>query len=232
MPSRLPARGVEALAKLQTLLLLSFIVSPGTLAELHMTVVQATVLLVEAGDGTQPSLLDNVKTVADIFGTAVAAIALIIGGIWAYFKFAKGRTFRPRIKVDLSGKWVSIGEKRLLQIRVTVGNIGTSVVRKLERGTGMRISVPDVNQSTPPALISWRSVGVFNTLVEHEWIEPGETVSDDRLLDLGTSEPVVVQVEVRLILHRSLGSNIEVLARHILFVTATNQEAEGIPSSG
>ena len=36
------------------------------------------------------------------------SLALIAGGVWAYFKFVKGRTFQDRLTPTVSGKFVSI----------------------------------------------------------------------------------------------------------------------------
>ena len=57
------------------------------------------------GDPAVKLSLESVNAVVDIIGTSVTAIAIIIGGFWAYFKFAKGRTYRPRFEVLLAGQW-------------------------------------------------------------------------------------------------------------------------------
>jgi hypothetical protein len=60
------------------------------------------------------SALDNAKDVADIISSAVTALAVIIGGVWAYFKFARGRTYRPSRAAAIGGlTWRDAG------IRVT-----------------------------------------------------------------------------------------------------------------
>ncbi len=166
------------------------------------------------------SSLDNVKTWIDIAGTVVTGLAIIVGGIWAYFKFAKGRTFRPRFEVDMSGQWQKVDGKQLLQARIRVKNIGASKVTLLQKGTGLRVSVLAKDQPSPPARVKWDSQGVYGVLVEHKWIEPGETVSDDLMLDLGMSEPVPVFFEGRLIWQR-FGSNIEFSAHEVIPADAT-----------
>ena len=35
--------------------------------------------------------------------TAIRVAAILVGGVWVYFKFARGRTFRPRLELTLSG---------------------------------------------------------------------------------------------------------------------------------
>jgi hypothetical protein len=144
-------------------------------------------------------LLGDIKTVVDIVGTVVTAVAVAVGGLWAYFKFVKGRTYRPRLEVGMSGRWRQVDGTDLLHARIIVRNIGNSVVTLLQRGTGLRVSVPAADQGTAPAAVAWTVLRVFEILGEHEWIEPGETVSDDVLLNLGVPEPIPVMFESRLV---------------------------------
>jgi hypothetical protein len=73
--------------------------------------------------------LDSLKTVIDIIDSVVTGATLIIDGIWAYFKFIKGRTFRPRLEVNMFGQWRTVGQKQLLHARIRVKNIGSSNVK-------------------------------------------------------------------------------------------------------
>jgi hypothetical protein len=190
------------------------------------------VLFAQAGGSQEPALLDNVKSVVDIIGTSVTAVALIIGGIWAYFKFVKGRTYRPRLEVELSGQWRLIDGKHLLQAHISVKNIGASVVTLLQNGTGLRVSVLARHQPTAPAQVAWESLRVFEVLVDHAWIEPGETVSDDLLLDLGAASPLPTLFEARLVWRWRKGGNIVVFARKIIPVeSAIDQQAESITAA-
>jgi hypothetical protein len=178
-------------------------------------------LMAQATDNS-PGYLDTVKTVVDVIGTAVTALAVIIGGIWAYFKFVKGRTYRPRLESDLSGEWRLVEGKQLLQARITAKNLGASKFTLLQTGTGLRISVLAREQSRAPAPADWTSLRVFEVFREHQWIEPGETVSDDLLLNLGTSQPVTTLFEARLVCRWSRwGRNIDFFTRRVIPVDST-----------
>ena len=39
----------------------------------------------------------------------IQSLALVAGGVWAYFKFTKGRTFQDRLTPTVSGRVVLIG---------------------------------------------------------------------------------------------------------------------------
>jgi hypothetical protein len=167
------------------------------------------------GGASSSSGLDNFKTVIDIIGTLITGAAVVVGGVWAYFKFVKGRTFRPRLEVHMFGQWRRVDQRQLLHARIRVKNIGSSNVTLVQEGTGLRISVLGPNQPSPPALSSWDHQKVFVILQEHAWIEPGETVSDDLLLNLGTPDPVPTLFEARLVWGRSRG-NVVFFAREII----------------
>lgn len=175
----------------------------------------ALMTLAAQGGAGSSSGLDNFKTVIDITGTLITGAAVVVGGIWAYFKFVKGRTFRPRLEVHMSGQWRKVDQRQLLHARIRVKNIGSSNVALVQKGTGLRVSVLGPTQPSPPALSSWDRQKVFVILREHAWIEPGETVSDDLLLNLGTPDPVLTLFEARLVWGRNRG-NVVFFAREII----------------
>jgi hypothetical protein len=161
--------------------------------------------------------VDAFQTVTDIAGTLVTSLAIIVGGVWAYFKFVKGRTYRPRLEVDLAGEWHIVNGCQCLRARVAVKNIGASVVTLRQKGTGLRVSVPIDDRQGIPALVEWQSLRVFPIFEEHNWIEPGETIKDDLLLDLALTEPGLTLLEARLVWAWSKRQgNVAVFARRIL----------------
>jgi len=133
------------------------------------------------------------------------ALAITIGGFWAYFKFVRGRTFRPQLSIKMAGQWrVVLGVGNLFHVRVRVTNIGASKVDLVQHGSGLRISFPAHDQPEPTLPVEWEPVPlrsgdeqfrVFELLEEHQWIEPGETVSDDLLLNLD-STPRIAKLEL------------------------------------
>ena len=48
------------------------------------------------------------KDFTDAFANVTQSLALIAGGVWAYFKFAKGRTFQDRLIPTVNAKIVMI----------------------------------------------------------------------------------------------------------------------------
>jgi hypothetical protein len=66
------------------------------------------------------------KDFNEAFANVTQTLALIAGGVWAYFKFAKGRTFRDRLIPTVSGKFISIDGSVFLIVATQLQNVGLS----------------------------------------------------------------------------------------------------------
>ena len=174
-------------------------------------------LVGQANASEMATVLANIKTIADIVSASITAFAVIVGGLWTYRKFVKGRTFKPRLDVTMVGSWQVADGRNLLQCRVTVKNIGASKITIVQPGTGLSVSRLAASKHLNGAhSAEWTELGIFEILVDHKWIEPGETVRDQVLLDLGTSKPVITLLETRLIMRRRVRRNIEDSTRQVI----------------
>jgi hypothetical protein len=160
---------------------------------------------------------ETFKNVAAGVSSIATAGAILVGGVWAYFNFAKGRTYKPRLSVEMMGQWRCVNGRQVFQIRTRVTNIGASKVSLQQSGTGLRISLPAKDQSDSPDSFRWEPVlttptdgqpkqRTFVIFKDHEWIEPGETISEDLLLNLAPT-PTTVLLETRLVWSLSAHAN-------------------------
>jgi hypothetical protein len=85
-----------------------------------------------------------------------------------------------------------------LQLRVRITNSALAIIPLNQYGTGVRVNFPAQEQEDPPAGIVWEPVRVFEILLEHDVVWPGETVSEDLLLNVGRG-PTIAMAEVRII---------------------------------
>ncbi|WP_410669394.1 hypothetical protein [Amycolatopsis sp. cmx-4-68] len=98
-------------------------------------------------------------------GSVVTALGIIIGGLLAYRRLLSGRTFRPRLDVDLAASLVDVGRSRGLQVEVSLSNVGQSTLRLAQeyshqlRVVGIREAVWQyaVNDASP---VEW-TAGFF-----------------------------------------------------------------------
>jgi hypothetical protein len=161
--------------------------------------------------------LETWKTVAEIVQAAITSGAVVVGSVWAYFKFIKGRTFRPRVNPEIDAAWLGTEGGLGLHVLLRLENIGGTKVGLGKRGTGVQISHVAKEQDDAPADTQWELSRGFDAFATHEWIEPGETITDELLIRVPTKHEVM-EVKMRILLKR-WGRNITVQKRRIISLT-------------
>lgn len=138
------------------------------------------------------NVIANLETwtrISEIFSNAITGVAVIIGAIWAYWRFVRERTRWPRAEIDICFTQRSLGEGTvLLNVKVKVKNegrglmeltklrldlhqvspLGEAIRRKIERGTQFE---PDSVEANWP-LIAQHVCNWEDGTAE---LEPGET---------------------------------------------------------
>lgn len=142
--------------------------------------------------------LAEVKEVFSIVESAATIIAVVVGGVWVYFKFVKDRVYRPRLDLSVDAGTLAVGKATCMVCRLSVTNIGTSKVRLVQKGSGLRLS-SDTTRSADFEEPNWNSHGVFETLVNHRWFESGETIHDEVVVFLPSNPNPLFLVEARLV---------------------------------
>jgi hypothetical protein len=157
--------------------------------------------------------LEELKTLVDLVQAVVTTVGFVIAGVWTYFKFIKGREFRPHLEITVHADWLGDSGEPGLRLRIELKNIGTAKVQLVQRGTGVMVSRLADGQAAPPAVARWTDLGVYEVFTKHEWVEPGETIGDDLLLRLALP-PQVLEIRTRVVL--AWRPNIEVQGRHVV----------------
>jgi len=103
-----------------------------------------------------------------------------------------------------------------LQVEISVRNAGASVVNINQYGTALVVSGISSDQPDSPGQVTWEDVVVNEILKDHVWIEPGEVVVEDRLLQVGVAAPTVLQLRARIVCKRRRKKNIEVNSRRVV----------------
>jgi hypothetical protein len=68
----------------------------------------------------------DLKTATDVVDNIVTSSAVVIGGVWAYFKFVRGRTFARRAELDISPALEQSADSLYLAVTITLKNTGLS----------------------------------------------------------------------------------------------------------
>jgi hypothetical protein len=128
------------------------------------------------------------------------SLALIAGGVWAYFKFAKGRTFRGRLTPTVSGRFVSIDECVFLVITMQFKNVGLSRIAFDQETSSLAVfefvpsETDEILRVNDSLLASFRVFGD-----KDRYIEPNEVVERQRLFVLPRVSSIGYQLEVEVV---------------------------------
>ena len=142
----------------------------------------------------------RVKNLADAIANLTQTIALIAAGVWAYFKFAKGRTFQDRLTARVNGKFVSIGESVLLVVTTELHNVGLSRIAFDPEASLLIVfaCVPAVADE----IVSVRNQRLTSFLVfveKDRYIEPNELIERQCLIALPQVSNIGYQIEVEIV---------------------------------
>src|ERR1044071_7363183 len=66
------------------------------------------------------------KDFTNVLRNVTQSVAFIVGGIWAYFKFSKERTFQQRLIPLVTARFILIGGHDFLIITAQMKNVGRS----------------------------------------------------------------------------------------------------------
>jgi len=130
--------------------------------------------------------LSSISGIAQVAADLAQVAAVVVGGFWAYWKFFRGRTFRYRAELSVSGEFLTLGNAGALRITADLRNTGLSRIPLLP---GEKVVLVDWLVSDQLELsdraVYWgplqgrRRVVIFE---EHEGLEPGELISDSVLV--------------------------------------------------
>jgi hypothetical protein len=170
-----------------------------------------------------PEPVSPLSSVLDIVDKVTKIGAVFIGGGWAYLNLARGRTFVKRLEARIVGKQVQSKGVPLLSGTAQIKNVGLSRFPIQQKGTA--ILVFDLKPSASANQLAETveaSAGIREVFKDHAWIEPGETIAEDFLLQLPENEE---RLAMKLVL-RVVAAHIEWNANCVVELGSGDQKAE------
>lgn len=147
------------------------------------------------GPAASPGASSTFDLIFDSAEKVLKVLAYIVGGIWVYFNYFKGRTHKPRLEVNVSLTRVDIQKPGLLRIIAKAKNVGLSQVQIIEKGTAVVIAGRDATS----ALVDWTDLKTQSVFTDrHRWIEPGVTIEDQLLVLIDATKYDVFKAELLL----------------------------------
>jgi hypothetical protein len=147
---------------------------------------------------------DNSEKITGAIEHIVTIAALVVGGTWTYYRFIKGRVLISRLELGVSGEVIQLHNATYLRVSVTLENVGSSKVEITQKGVGLDVfaegSRPAVSaedaQEYKVRNVSWNRLLPFVILEKHAWIEPGETIHDQKLLEILIKEEIAYKIDL------------------------------------
>jgi hypothetical protein len=126
--------------------------------------------------------------------------AIIIGGIWVYYNYFRGRTYKPRLEPTISGKIIKVGGIPYLVIKAKLKNAGLSKIGIKQEGSAIRILAYDLKkQANSVELVGSNWLATFSVFEEDEWVEPGKGIEDQLLITIPEHKFALFRVELRVL---------------------------------
>jgi hypothetical protein len=124
---------------------------------------------------------------ADGVAALAQAAAIVVGGMWAYFKFIRGRTFAKRAELSVTPTLLS-GQRPKLKVRATLRNAGLSKLPLRTQAVFVHGIYAAPTADNPIATREQQLGKPKKIFAAHQWIEAQETVTDELLLLLPDSQ--------------------------------------------
>ena len=129
-------------------------------------------------------------------------VVLSLGAIGAYYKFLKGRIFKPRLQLDVGGRVICDGDVTCLLVNLQLKNVGASTVQFNKEGTLIEVYYYGAEYYEPtPHLAFWQPLKKFRIFENLGWIESGEQTQDAVLIALPRKREVAFRVDMTVIAH-------------------------------
>jgi hypothetical protein len=134
---------------------------------------------------------------ADGLASVAQALAIVVGGLWAYFKFLRGRTFASRAELGVAAARLP-GDVPALKVTATLKNAGLSKLPLRTQAVLLYGIEARPGDESPAATVERKLGKAHKVFAAHGWVEAGETIADELVLLLPARGDVLAwRVECR-----------------------------------
>jgi hypothetical protein len=105
--------------------------------------------------------------------------AVVLGGAWVLMHYWRGRTFKSRLELAVSADVQKLDGRLQVTGKVVAKNIGLSKIALENLGSGIQYSLYKQDSTSADGVTATELDFATDVFKDHEWIEPGETVSDE-----------------------------------------------------
>lgn len=106
----------------------------------------------------------------DVADKVIKLIAVVLGGIWTYWNYRKGRVYEQKLELEIDGT-VFTRDGLYGDVRLTVKNIGNAQHSVEHEETFCEVSVIRKD-------LTEEAIQLFDVFTEDDSLEPGESMID------------------------------------------------------
>jgi hypothetical protein len=132
--------------------------------------------------------------------SVVQTFAFVVGGIWAYYKFVKGRSFQDSLSPAISGRFALIDQAVYLVISIQIKNAGSTKVDFNHKGSAVIIYEYTATSETEIHTVADTRLTAFDLFNPNEkYIEPNEVIELRRFIAIPGPVKVGYRIEVEIL---------------------------------
>jgi len=163
-------------------------------------------------------------------GEKVAKIlAIVLGGGAAYYKFLRGRVFRPRMEVALSAQWLLAEKQQFLKVTAALKNTGASRIPFDLDYSVLEIYGGGHSGRKIADLTAWEKLATLDFTHQHQWIEAAETIEVHWLIDLpAEAQYSVLKSELTVAGKKSFWKSDTIIEREPRVISQPNEKSEDV----
>lgn len=132
--------------------------------------------------------------------SVVQTFAFIVGGVWAYYKFVKGRSFQDSLSPAISGRFASIEGAAYLVLSIQIKNAGSTKVEFNHKGSAIIIYEYTATSETEIHTVADKRLTAFDLFQPNEkYMEPNEVIELRRFIAIPSPVKLGYRIEVEIL---------------------------------
>jgi hypothetical protein len=141
----------------------------------------------------------------DLADKVIKLAAVVLGGIWTYWNYRKGRTYEQKLDLNIDGT-VFTRSNLYGDVKLTVKNIGNTQHHVDHEGTVCELSIIRTD-------LSEENVDFFEVFTDDDQLEPGESMIDSLYWSVPTPVESILWVKLTLVV---FSNGVEWNATHLI----------------
>ena len=126
----------------------------------------------------------HINAISQVVYNFATTGAIAVGGVWAYFKFLRGRTFSYRAEVSVTARVEERAGWLYVNVTIQIRNTGLSKVPLNDDMKYLQLYGMESGNSGSPAMTEWRRLLTSKIFDQHRLVEAQEVVTDTIALRL------------------------------------------------